>query len=342
MELFRAHAYSVSPSKGKEEEPEVIGGVINPSAELKMALSDAGKASRLSERTEIEFNVDQVTRTCDMRNRLLEFGFGTSEQAKNATSEMSKRLSVSMDNRSSNCLFLATSYKIDESKRTNILWVFPRDDAFQLTRRGEEPIVQLLTDIFAKSSHLRKGAVFSGANTRTGHLQGKAYDNQSGSKSIDAADFWIVRFLDCRLMITEEQGTKIAADTFKKFYKQATTLSSKEAAFGAMLALRHSRKRKWSLRKIANDFFSEEDAINFLNCAPNRECRNSIFTFSKTVFEERVGTRVFQLDTEVIVASPFDEIGKSVLLNGSTDRKLSCKGTVVDEKIRKPHAKPSR
>jgi hypothetical protein len=342
MELFRAHAFSVSPSKGSSKGPIITGGVLSPSTELKGALSEAGKAAKLGERTDIEFNVNTQTRTCDMRDRLMEFGFGNSEQAKSATADMANRLSESMDNRSSSCLFIATSYKEEETRRTNVLWVFPRDDAFQLTRRGDEPSIELLKDIFAKSSNLRKGALFSGSNTRAGHLQGKAFDMQSGAKSTELADFWIVRFLDCRLMITDEQGTKVVAEMFRKFYKQSNDLSSKEAAYGAMISLKNSRRKRWSIKNIASELLNGEDGRRFLRCAPNEECKRSEFNFNKEVFQDRIGTRVFHLNTEVIVASPFAEIGKSVSLNGKGNRDLVCKGTVMDESIRKKNVKTSR
>src|SRR5436190_1028558 len=81
------------------------------------------------------------------------------------------------------------------------------DDDILFDARGV-PRVQVLADVFSQTSRLRKAAVFKGRQRDTSFLSGRALDIQTGRASVDVADYWVGKFLQCQLAITPLIGTE--------------------------------------------------------------------------------------------------------------------------------------
>ena len=100
------------------------------------------------------------------------------ERAEVGAVDLAARLSSAMDNRSPACLFLAAAYRDNASalSREVALWIFPRDDAFRF--RSQAQAIDLLSDVFRRTSRLRKLARFSGRNLRTDFLDADRQGSQ--------------------------------------------------------------------------------------------------------------------------------------------------------------------
>jgi hypothetical protein len=71
---------------------------------------------------------------------------------------------------------------------------------------------------------------------------------------------------------------------------------------------------------------------------PNDDSASAVFEFETSAFDKSIHFRIFALDSGVYVSSPLGEIGESVRLTGTDEKRLSCSGNVVEEKLRSRHA----
>jgi hypothetical protein len=336
MELFRLHAYAVSPLRTTDDDGELPGGAVDINAELRATIEDNTRAARFERRTSVDFVFDTDTRSNEVRQHLLNFAFGEGATAKSAGVALASRLAHAMDRRSTACLFIPAAMRARTRRRVS-LWTFPRDEAFQFRQDATGPSIQVVTNIFSQSSTLRKAALFDGRNARSDFLGGKALDFQANSVSRDLADFWIKRFLTCQFGIHDEAGTRLLARTVRKAYELCASLNAKEQLYAAIMAIRSSPRRRVSLRDFANRYLDGEARDQFLSAAPE-ENAGSTFDFKRELFDQALKFRVFRLSSDVFVSSPVTEIGRSVHVRGTQTRRLSCEGEIVDEQMRSRHA----
>jgi hypothetical protein len=59
---------------------------------------------------------------------------------------------------------------------------------------------------------------------------------------------------------------------------------------------------------------------------------------AKVEFDATLQFRIFQHRTGVFVSSPLTEVGESVQITEGQERRLSCEGEIVDERLRTRHA----
>jgi hypothetical protein len=195
-----------------------------------------------------------------------------------------------------------------------------------------------LSDIFSRTSRLRKAALFEGRNRKTDFIGGKVFDFQTSSQSREVADFWIVRFLHGVLAVHGPTGTRHLARCLHEAYEKTEGLDAKEQIYSAVIAVRQSRRPRWSLREFANQYLTGAAREAFVRAAPNQETLDSNFDSDRKTFDDTLNFRIFGLNTGVFVSSPLGEVGKSVTLSGTTEKVLRCEGTVVEEHLRTRHA----
>ncbi len=338
MNLLRMHAYSVSPGRTAQTPVEPEGGAVSVNAELRRVIQQNINSAGFDRRTAIDFQVDPTTRTHQTRDLVLAFAFEEPAAARTAALSLARRLAGAMDQRSTPCLFVPAVFR-DGEKRAVYLWTFPRDEAFRLRRDPAGPAIEVLTDVFSQTSRLRKAARFQGRNLRSEFLSGRVLDFQTNNISRVVADFWIVRFLDSRFGIAGDAGTRFLARVVRKAYDDCELLEDKEALYTAVMAMRRSPQKRVSLRDFADRYLEGDARHSFIAAVPNPESLESVFEFSRDVFDATVQFRVFQLDTGVFVSSPLTQIGESVQITQGERRQLSCQGRVLNEQLRTGRAR---
>jgi hypothetical protein len=337
MELFRLHAYAVAPRRTDSDSPAPSGGAVTISAALRSILEESVAAARFQLRTQVDFEMPGSGRSNEVRDHIMAFAFRDGGAVKSAALGLATRLADAMDMRSGSCLLILAGMR-EGNRRRVTLWAFPRDQAFRLRSRDNGATIQILTDVFSQTSKLRKAAMFEGRDLRNEFLQGRALDFQANQLSHEVADFWINRFLQCALSLRDDAGTRMLAMTVRKAVDACDTVSEKEQILTAVMAIRTSPQRRWSINSFADTYLSGEARDRFLAAAPNAESRPSMFNFRREEFEAFLAFRVYALESGVLVSSPLREIGHSVQVTGTDDRQLSCEGRIVDEKVRLRHA----
>jgi hypothetical protein len=337
MNLIRLHAFTVEPSRTSEIPTNPIGGSVLITDELREVLTRNITTARFDRRTIVDFQADPARRSNETRDAVISYGFDDSQSADRSALLLANRLSVAMDLRSHPALFVVAAFG-ENSSRSIILWTFPRDAAFQFRTAQVGASIDILTDIFSQTSKLRKAARFEGRRLRNEFLSGRALDFQVNQKSKLVADFWISRFLQCILSLHADAGTRLVARAFRNAIDSCNNPNDQEALIGAVLALHHTRRRRWSPQQIADEFLDGQAKTEFLGAIPNPQTLTNTFDFLTETFDSVIRFRIFKLHTGVFVSSPLEEVGRTVKIQGDRERRLSCEGVIVEEKVRIQHA----
>ena len=330
MEFFRLAAFAVSPSRTAQTPQPIQGGMLAITADLDAAVSDAADRVRVVDWTSVDFMVDEDTRTCEMRELALAFGFGDDMSARDAGQSIGARLANAMDMRSFPFLLLIAAYREEDERKVG-LWAFPRDDAFRF-RGGDRPIIELLADVFSRTSRLRKGAEFSGANHRASFLSGRVFDLQSGRETTNVANYWMERFLQCTLAVTPVIGTTVLAQALRRLYQETADPTDRSQVHVAAIAVRIAPEQSFSLAEFGDRYLNPELAESLLGASPQPQINNSRFRFSRETFDRLVTTAVYNLDNGVIVSSPLEQIGDAVRI--TDNQTLTATGRIERERIR--------
>ena len=337
MELFRIHAYEVTPQRLADAETPPRGGAFSADAEFSKALDDYLKKSKLQEQSTVDLRRAPTSNsdggaTHELRRQVLSYCFGAPPSAKGAALAMARRLGQAMDERSVFTLLILAAYKDDPVRRL-VMWAFPKDEPFHFSVRGDRAKIKILKDAFSRSSSFKKAALFEGTTAANAFWSGKVIDKQADSAYGTAADYWVNRFLDSLPSLSGKAGTRQLAKCLRRTHDALSNQSDKDQVTNAIVAVRASRRRQWSLSSFANEYLTDNAKQVFVHLAPP-EVRSASFAFSKEEFDERIQFRVFRLEDNVMVTAPFGTVGKSVKIKDGEQRSLKCEGIIAEEKVR--------
>jgi hypothetical protein len=320
------------------------GTQINWTPELEGALTSALAAARTMTTVDLRVDTAPEVRTSEVRDSVMALAFGEEEAAAASADRLAARLSSSMDDRSKPGLFLAAAYRTEGGPLRRVaLWIFPQDEAFRLS----EATIELLNDIFSRTSTLRKLARFEGQNVRSGFMSARVLDFQAGAID-EVARFWIERFLDAHLSISDEAGTRLLAQTIARVSDRALTPEQREQLQAAAIAIRTMPAPRWSLEQFANQMLSDPLREAFLSEVPNEESRQSVFGLDRQVLDDSLRSRIFRLESGVTVYAPLGDVegvrishvptADAAGLGEETGRnvvgeRLHVEGTVVEDKL---------
>jgi hypothetical protein len=341
MDVHRVWAFSVRPARTATTPQLPIGGVVAQSADLLAAISRAADRTSPGNWTDIVFRVGTIDdergrrRSSETRDALMDLAFNDASTGVAAALSLATRLGRAMDNRSQSHLLVLAGW-VAASQGSVTVWAFPRDDAFRFNA-SERPTVELLENVFSQTSSLRKAARFSGEAHDASFISGQALDFQTGRTSIDVANYWIGRFLDCVLAVTPVAGTELAAGAIRKLNEGLTDPEERQQLNIAVLALRHSQRPTWTLDEIAETLLPPALGERLIASSDRPEMNQARFSLESRTFDRLLATRVFSLESGVVVSSPLGQVGaandpdKPVVLDGD---QLRVAGTIVEDRLR--------
>jgi hypothetical protein len=347
VELKRLFGYEIEPQRTVPDDlfNEPLGGELAVGESLRIALDNSLKAAEKSKKmSEVVLRVDEDPeheRTCPARDAVLKVTFDEDEEAAAAAAWLASQLSHAMDQRSKECLLLIAAYWEDgKPKRRMAAWIFPQDEAFRFTPGEDGNDIELLTEVFSRTSAYRKMAVFEGKKLATNFIIAQVLDFQFGRKD-DVADFWIENFLEARLSITPAAGTKLLADALKRASDADISPAENEQVHNAALTIRTMPQTHWSLDEVADTFLSGKAREVFLATPPNATARISSFQLDRPALERGLSYRNFKLPNNVWVSAPIEEVGDDKLVRlertdddtDGTGEKISIEAEVVQDRL---------
>jgi len=341
MDLLRLHAYEVMPQRLADESTPPRGGAFSAPAEFKQSLLDFYRKSKLDQQPSIEFRSSPSTdgssrRQNDVRDNLLSYCFEHAATAKRAAVALATRLGEAMDDRSTFTLLLLCAYR-ENRRRRLVMWALPKDEPFHFSVNGDRARVRVLKDAFSRTSSIRKAALYEGEKTASAFWRGRVIDTAHKHGIASAADYWVSTFLDSRSALTGAAGTRLLATCLRATYDATTDKDQRDQLADAIVGVRASNRSRWTIRSFANEYLEGELKASFMEEAPS-EVRTTPFTLQKSELDKKLNFRVFRLEDDVRVSAPFGSVGQSVKISGVRQRTLSCKGKIIEEKVRARHA----
>ncbi len=340
MELFRIHAYEVTPQRLADADTPPRGGAFSANADFVQSLEDYLTKSKLQSQATVDLRRHRPDGgngdpTHELRGHILNYCFGLSPTSKSSAIAMARRLGKAMDDRSDFTLLMLAAYRDGDDRRL-VMWAFPKDEPFHFSVSGERARIKILKDAFSRSSSFKKAALFQGRNVDGAFWSGHVIDKQAENGFGTAADYWINRFLDSQPSLSGKAGTRLLARCLRQTHDSLAAQADKDQISGSIVAVRASQKRRWSISRFANEYLTGNVKDVFLANTP-AESRSATFSFDKDEFDQKINFRVFRLQDNVMVSAPFGSIGKSVRLHDGNQRTLKCEGIVVAEKVRSQH-----
>jgi hypothetical protein len=315
LKLVRLYGFAIEPQRlAGDLFTEPLGGKLTVRKTLRVALDNslltAEKSEKLTDVT-LRLNEDpEADRTSPVRDAIMDLAFRKDVEAEAAALSLASQLSRAMDERSLECLMLIAGYREDgKATRRVAAWIFPQDEAFRFSSGDDGNDLELLTEIFSRTSALRKMVVFEGKDLATHFLGARVLDFQTG-RSDDVAGFWIERFLEARLSITAAAGTKVLADALKRAADADLNPAENQQVHSAALAIHTMPQTHWSLQEIADNFLSGKARDVFLSAAGNQATRTSTFELDRPALQRGLSYRNFQLPNNVWVSAPIGEVGE--------------------------------
>jgi hypothetical protein len=335
--MHRIYAFQVSPQRTVSHIPIATGGAIDASPELIQLFGELIPASKIESQSIVHLRSDDGESEPfrnQIRDHFLEICYGSEKQANRGAAEIAAKLSLSMDQRSSNhSLLVIDAHELNKHRRI-ALWLFPKDDVFRLQTSSQGNQLSILDDVFSKSSTWRKAAIFSGPNTSQGFRTGRVIDVQSRRSDQKAADFWLGLFLGGVYAMDSKNSTYQLVSHLKDAF-DASSGPQRDQLFAAMVALPKSPHKNWTYSSIAEQYLDPAYQNAFLDSIP-QAVRESSFELDRNLFESKLKFRVFETIEGVWISSPPEQIGKTVQIDPS---RLSIKvqGTIRNETIRARH-----
>jgi len=307
------------------------------SATLETTYSQSG----LERATAVDFvitNPDSGNRENPVRSAMLAMAFGTPDAANEGAVNLAARFGWATDLRSKPSLFIATVHAgTSSTRRQVVLWTFPQQEVFRLRTDGADATIDVL-EVFIRDSPLRKAALFTGGRGSRDFLTGRALDAQSGSTDRSVADLWIVKFLDARLQMSSDEGTRLLALSLRHAHDKLEGNPEAQAEVqAAIVRLRNTRATRVTLAQVSAQF-SQPVAAAFRTQQVNADALTAAFELNKALFDALVEYRIYKLGNGVWVSAPFGTLGRDVTEELSAEgKRLTATGIVESERVRSRH-----
>lgn len=325
--LLRATAYEVAPG----QESEFEGGFVSGLRSVEDALARTDDKGHLDAGLPVTLHMAE-NRTCEIRDAVMKAAFGTKDDLIDKSQLLAKRLGLAMDNRSDVSLLVVSVHEVSTTTRQVCLWTFPRGEV--LLRRGAAVD---LGDAFILHSQLRKAALLTGADNRTGFLMARVLDYQIRGNDRRAADFWVLEFLDSHPQMSGPEGTsRLAAAVRIANNKLEECPADQEILHTAIAAVRTHSKTRWSIRDFASELLPPGRARDeVLKSSKLDDERNAVFDLDVEQFERLIQYHVYHLDNGIRVSAPFGQIGEGVTIAESVSgaRSLTATGVIETERL---------
>jgi hypothetical protein len=336
MALEAIYSFLTYPKRINPEDPLAPGTQIPVDEDNKLVrmLADLYARAPRDCHVPIKFRADNEDQTNPVREEVLAL---LADPSVDSAAPLALRLQKTTGGNSGMGLMFICLGREDDITRL-LISRFPADEGVVAERREAELSVQFVEQVFLKSAHSYKAAVFL-ADGRPDQLwDGHIVDRQLNHGSRTVADYWIVAFLEAEEATTPALGTKRLAKALKKAIAETDNGNIKqEITAAAQLAGGIPPRRSLTISQFCERFhFSPETTAVVLKCIEPARLADDRFRFDPDEFVQHLAYRQVELDNGAILTAPanrFDEIyERQRRRNGET---FSTTGEVVDQKLKK-------
>ena len=138
---------------------------------------------------------------------------------------------------------------------------YPATHGMQTRVDGDTLDVEVVRNVFVRSSHAYKAAYFTDASPNKGFWNGKVVDKQINDSSREVSNYWVYDFLDAGLSLTSQRGTRKLAAGLKRAIQQTSSVEVKQTIAAAVTLLNRMDGQTISIESICTQYTLPEDTV---------------------------------------------------------------------------------
>ncbi len=331
MNIIRIYSVLVPPLKHQPAEP-LQGAEIPLTGELYDLLGKVFASS--PKECDIPIIFPSTNQTHPVR-RIIQL------LVRNPSIEVCKELFADLAAVSTNVSGLALCFAIigrDDRKHAAYLARFPATEAIR-TQLGRQFRVELVRDIYMKSSRTYKAALFMDTSIADGFWTGRATDRQINIAAQELAQYWIYSFLKAEFEISSKSGSFMIARSLSGLINKETDPALKQQLIALATILPNQNGRSISIREMCERTrVPQKLQTLILDSLENKAAFQTQFQFDSGEFLRTVAFRSEYLDNGAVLTAPsnkFDECFRKESLSEPERTRYSTEGRLLEIKIRK-------
>ena len=225
----------------------------------------------------------------------------------------------------------------DDCNTNIVISRFPADEGIVAERSEVDLNVQFVEQVFLKSAHSYKAAIYK-SNGRVDQMWvGHVVDRQINHGSKAVADYWIVDFLRSELSTTAAAGTKRLAVALRSASASTSNLRTKQEIASAAHLAANLPRRAMTISDFCQNFnFSDETTQTVLSKVSPSRLINDQFRFDAEEFSMHLAYKQIELNNGAVLialAESFDQVFHET--GNGDEHTFSTTGAVIDERLRK-------
>jgi hypothetical protein len=331
MQIDSIYSVLVPPLKHHDAEP-LQGGEIPLNGELYNLLQAAFVASPKECSIPIMFPSDnQVHAVRQMLQELV----------RHPSLDRTKELFVQLSTISTHVAGLALCFvMIGHADRKHVLYIarFPATEAIR-TQLGKKFRVELVKDIYMKSSRTYKAALFIDSSIANGFWTGSATDKQINSPTQEVARYWIYGFLRAEFEISSKSGSFMFARSLCGLLNGNLQGESKQQLIALSTLMVNQDGRTISMKEMCERIrVPEELRQQVADSLENKAAFQTQFQFDLEEFSKTFAFRSEYLDNGAVLTAPsakFADCFAKEQLAGTNRIRYATEGILLNVKMKK-------
>lgn len=288
MKINRIKAALVYPNKQGNLENAVKSADIPLSGDLYESLMQNFANAHKNCTVDISFESEDQTHA--VRDHISGLAANSSDKSQfNAlATEIFQRLSRVTNNISGRGLLFLIVGKDQNGNHAVLISRYPATVGMLTQLEGNSLDVEVVSNVFIRTSHAYKAAYFSDSSTNRGFWNGMVVDKQINDAKREVSNYWVYDFLDATLSVTSARGTKKLAQGLKKAMEKACSIETKHTIAATYTLLEGMDSKVVSIESVCNQFSLPVEAVN---------------TIHESLDTSGMFTSTFRLDREILINS---------------------------------------
>ena len=332
MSVIQAHSFLITPAKGTEKRPKIIGAEVEGQGKLFTMLSKLFHSAQADCKIAIAFNPDDSgNQKNPCRTLLMDYLSGPGMKT---GKDIAQRLQEKSTWRSGLGLLFVVAGKFN-NRHQLVVARFPADEGIVATDANNNLSLSFVERVFMKSLTAYKCVVYQTDSLKTGIWQGWAVDKQINADR-ELSEYWIEKFLMSDYRTTGEAGTRRLAIALKGALVNAPE-GVRDEIWAAARMMRNQAGKKVTVDSLLTTLnLSDKASKAIRDELPKPGLAQERFLFVEKEYDNVVAFRSVELETHVRITAPnedFEKLIESQAIGKDGRVRFTTVGKVIDKKL---------
>ena len=335
MPVEAIYGFLAHPSKGEDEQPEIMGTEVALTGRLYGMLREVFEDSDTECNTEIAFLPNEDKQENQRRTEILSL-FASPDL--DTSCVLAQRLQEVTTHRSGmGLMFVMLGPNGDQTKL--VISRFPAEHGILAEEQQEKLRVEYLERVFMRTERAYKAALYFSAPNPAEFWDGLAVDKQVNSPNKTISDYWIHDFLMSDFRTTSAAGTKRLAMALRAVMQHTDDLETKASLIAAAKLAPNLKGRSISIESFADQYGLSSGVKDALRReVKNPKLLHDRFRFSSEEFLSNLPYQSVEFDNGAMVTAPVESFDKCFNVETVADGdevQYTTRGRIINESLRR-------